>query len=180
MAVPPDFVAGQVLTAAQMNQIGLWLVKTQTIGTAVSSVTVTGAFTADYHSYLIRVIGGTASTSLSLNMTLGSTVTGYYYGGSTGTYAGGAPASFAQTNATSFIAAGSGETSGLSCRVELNGPQLADETGYVNLYNTYRTTGSGGMVAGYLNDTTSYTAFTLTTTTGTITGGTIYVYGMRD
>jgi hypothetical protein len=117
MATPPDFTAGQVLTAAQMNQIGLWLVKTQTIGTAVSSVTVTGAFTADYHSYLIRVIGGTASTSLTLNLTLGSTVTGYYYGGSTGTYAGGAPASFAGANATSFVAAGSAESSGISCRV---------------------------------------------------------------
>lgn len=180
MATPPSFTAGTVLQAASMNKIGLWLVKSQTIGTAVSSVTVTDAFTADYHSYLIRVIGGAASTTLSLNMTLGSTVTGYYYGGFTGTYAGGAPTSFANANTTSFVAAGSGETGGLALRVELNGPQLADETGYLNLYATQRTTGSGGMVVGYLNDTTQYTAFTLTTSTGTITGGTIYVYGMRD
>ena len=180
MATPPDFTAGQVLTAAQMNKIGLWLVKTQTIGTAVSSVTVTDAFTADYHSYLIRVNGGTASTSLLLNMTLGSTVTGYYYGGFTATYAGGAPTSFANANTTSFVAAGTGETGGLALRVELTNPQAADETGYLNLYATQRTTGSGGMAVGYLNDTTAYTAFTLTTSTGTVTGGTIYVYGMRD
>jgi hypothetical protein len=31
---------------------------------------------------------------------------------------------------------------------------------------------------GYLNNTTSYTAFTLTYS-GTITGGTVYVYGYR-
>jgi hypothetical protein len=30
---------------------------------------------------------------------------------------------------------------------------------------------------GFLNDANSYTAFTLTTGSGTITGGTIYVYG---
>jgi hypothetical protein len=42
MATPPDFSSGAVLTAAQMNSVGLWLVKTQTVGTAVSSVAVTG------------------------------------------------------------------------------------------------------------------------------------------
>ena len=180
MAVPPDFTAGQILTAAQMNAIGLWLVKTQTIGTAVSSVTVTGAFSADYDDYLIRISGGSASTSLGLNLTLGSTTTGYYYGGMTGTYAGGAPASFAAGNAASWAFAGSGESSGLIMRVELNQPFLTDETSFSNVYATMRTTGSGGITVGYLNDTTSYTAFTITTSTGTITGGTIRVYGMRD
>jgi hypothetical protein len=33
---------------------------------------------------------------------------------------------------------------------------------------------------GYLADTTSYTAFTLTPTAGTMTGGTIRVYGYRN
>jgi hypothetical protein len=31
-----------------------------------------------------------------------------------------------------------------------------------------------------LNDTTAYTAFTLTTSSGTITGGTIKVYGYQN
>jgi hypothetical protein len=35
------------------------------------------------------------------------------------------------------------------------------------------------MWAGYLNDNTSYTGFTLTTGAGTMTGGTIFVYGYR-
>ena len=180
MATPPDFTPGAILTAAQMSAIGLWEVKSQTIGTAVSSVTVTGAFSADYDSYLIRVTGGSASTSLGLNLTLGSTTTGYYYGGATSTYATASPASFAGTNATSWAFAGSGETSGLIMRVELNNPFLADETSYSNVFATMRTTGSGGITVGYLNDTTSYTAFTLTTSTGTITGGTIRVYGLRN
>ena len=32
MATPPDFSVGQVLTAAHMDAVGLWLVKTQTKG----------------------------------------------------------------------------------------------------------------------------------------------------
>ena len=180
MATPPDFVAGQILTAAQMNAIGLWEVKSQTIGTAVSSVTVTGAFSADYDSYLIRVTGGSASTSLGLNLTLGSTTANYYYGGVTATYATASPVQFAGTNTTSWAFAGSGESSGLIMRVELNNPFLADETSFSNVYATMRTNGSGGIAVGYLNDTTSYTAFTITTSTGTITGGTIRVYGLRN
>ena len=43
----PVFASGDVLNASDMNGVGLWLVKTQTIGTGVSSVVVTGAFSAD-------------------------------------------------------------------------------------------------------------------------------------
>jgi hypothetical protein len=39
----------------------LTLIKTQTIGTAVSSVTVTGAFSTTYDNYKIIVSGGVAS-----------------------------------------------------------------------------------------------------------------------
>jgi hypothetical protein len=43
------------------------------------------------------------------------------------------------------------------------------------------TTGYGLTGAGYLNNTTSYTAFTITSlATTTHTGGTVYVYGYRD
>ncbi len=44
----PSFSAGDILTAADMNAVGLWLVKTQTVGTAVASVTVTDAFSSTY------------------------------------------------------------------------------------------------------------------------------------
>jgi hypothetical protein len=33
---------------------------------------------------------------------------------------------------------------------------------------------------GFLNNTTSYTAFTFTPSSGTLTGGTIRVYGYRN
>jgi len=50
----PSFTSGDILTAADMNAVGLWLVKTQTVGTAVSSVQVTGAFSSTYDNPLIR------------------------------------------------------------------------------------------------------------------------------
>jgi hypothetical protein len=46
------WASGEVLTAADLNAYaGLILVKTQTIGTAVSSVTVTGAFSSTFQNY---------------------------------------------------------------------------------------------------------------------------------
>jgi hypothetical protein len=37
--------------------------------------------------------------------------------------------------------------------------------------------GGAGLAVGILDNTTSYTDFTIAPTTGTITGGTIFVYG---
>ena len=63
----PVFASGDVLNASDMNGVGLWLVKTQVIGTAVSSVTVTSAFTTDYDQYMITVTGGTFNTKNSFS-----------------------------------------------------------------------------------------------------------------
>lgn len=181
MAVPPDFVAGQVLTAAQMNKVGLWLIKTQAVGTAVSSVAVTGAFSADYEHYRIIYAGGVSSTSNYLLLTLGATATGYYYGFNATTYAG-ANSPAGGNNTTSWIG-GYGTTVTNSLDVDVYRPQLADETLYRGQFTAAinGTTGYGGAIAGHLNNTTQYTDFTIAPqATVTITGGTIYVYGYRD
>lgn len=180
MATPPDFVAGQVLTAAQMNKVGLWLIKTQTIGTAVSSVAVTNAFSADYQNYWILISGGAGSTTLNLNMTLGATTTGYYYAGWNSSMVVDSLTPSRAQNAASFVAAGSATTSRITANVMLYSPFETDET--VAIYSTTisTTAGSSYGINGFLNNTTSYTDFTLTTSTGTVTGGTIYVYGFRD
>jgi hypothetical protein len=41
MATPPDFVDGQVLTAAQMNAIGLWLVRSSIVFASAAYLLVT-------------------------------------------------------------------------------------------------------------------------------------------
>jgi len=74
----PVFTAGETLDASEMNAVGLWLVKTQTIGTGVSSVAVTSAFSTNYDTYRIVVSGGVATNTDVMRLTLGSTTTGYY------------------------------------------------------------------------------------------------------
>ena len=78
MATPPVFVSGAILTAAQMNAVGLWLIKTQTIGSAVSSVSITDVFSSDYDNYLIKITGMTASAQADTTMQLAGITTGVY------------------------------------------------------------------------------------------------------
>ena len=174
----PDFSPGEVLTAAAMDSISGWLVKTQTVGTAVSSVTVTGAFSADYDNYFVTVTGGVASTTINLNLTLGATATGYYYGGVFTPYSG--VSSLLQGNNAAFWLAGVGNTNTLGAQFTVLNPFNTKNTFYSAPYFGPTTTSGGSSLAGFLNNTTSYTAFTLTTSSGTMTGGTIRVYGYRN
>ena len=176
----PVFSPGDVLNASDMNAVGLWLIKTQTIGTTVSSVTVSDAFSADYDYYHVVTSGGVASTSLTLLLTLGSTTTGYRFSATGHRYDTGASTSDFSASATSFGRAGVGTTDSLSGSWWLQNP-------FNTKYTVYRTQqipladNQGPLTGGgFLGDTTSYTAFTLTTSTGTITGGTIRVYGYRN
>jgi hypothetical protein len=176
MATPPVFTSGQILTAAQMNAAGLWLVKSQTIGSAVSSQVVTDAFTTDFDSYKITITGGVASSAALLSCQLGSTVTGYYWAHNYYTYAGSTGAS-AGSNSANFSRVGVTSTTVLSSNFDLINPFLAKNTIVNYSYVDPRTNGEAGAGGGFLNDTTSYTAFTLAISSGTMTGGTVRVYG---
>lgn len=172
----PVFSVGEVLTAANMNQVGLWLIKTQTIGTTVSSVTVSDAFSADYDNYFITINGGAASTASILRMTLGATVTNYYYSLIFSTWSA-SLFSEGATNALLWTGVGFGTTTGLQMSATLYNPQKATPT---TMTSQRVTTAEAGLVSGYLNNTTQYTSFTITPSTGTLTGGTIRVYGYRN
>ena len=180
MAVPPDFTAGQVLTAAQMNQIGLWLIKTQTIGSGVSSVAVTNAFSADYDNYLVQVSGGAGSTGTGISFRLGATATGYYWGYNQAPWTGAAGVA-GQTNDTLFAGAGFMSATQISLQLNVYRPFATDDTWVVG-QSVFLDTASGVVrhYGGFLNNTTSYTDFSIIPGTGTMTGGTIYVYGYRD
>jgi len=160
---------------------GLVLISSTTIGNAVSSVTVSSAFSSTYDNYLIIVGGGVASGgAIHLNLTLGATATGYYYGGSQTAYPTGTVSGVAGNNATSFAQAGHGSTSTLDAYVVLRGPNLAKRTA-MTTQNARTAAGEDAyQYSGFLNDTTQYTAFTFTTSSGTITGGTIRVYGYKN
>jgi hypothetical protein len=175
----PDFSPGEVLTAAAMDSIGLWLVKTQTIGTAVASVTVTGAFSADYENYRIIISGGVASATTVLQTQLGAAATGYYYGGDARTYAG-VTLNVQGANVTNWYA-GEGSVNTLEMDIVVKNPFTAKNSTFTGQFANARTDGYWLAMGGYLANTTSYTAFTITPSGGaTLTGGTIRVYGFRN
>jgi hypothetical protein len=179
MATPPDFTTGQVLTAAQMNAVGLWLVKTQTVTGGNAATVVTNAFNTDFQNYKIIVSNGaTSSGNTSLNLTFGATVANYDYAGfffgpsGTGVFGG-----INQTN----VLIGEGTTNLIQCNFECQNPFLAKHTTFANMTAYNLTNNNGRLCSGALSNTTSYTDFTLTLTGGaTFTSGTIYVYGYRD
>jgi hypothetical protein len=176
----PTFNSGDALTAAEMNAVGLWLVKSQTVGTAVSSVGVTAAFSSDYDNYRIIYTGGTSSVDNDLKLTLGSSATGYYAGFAYVPYGTGVVTGLANNNATSWANIGSQRTVRNSLDVDLFGPNQAIETGMTARYFGITAGAVGGTISGFHNSTVQHTAFTITCTSGNITGGTIRVYGYRN
>lgn len=172
----PDFSPGEILTASAMDSIGLWLVKTQTIGTAVTSVTVTNAFTTDYDSYYITATNTTTTSSAVVTFQLSGLTTGYYGNIIFANLTGGTPASNGYNNAAQVGHGGSSTNGALNLNMTVINPFLARPTimsaGYVDAANA-------GVTNAFQNSSTSTTGFTITLAAGTMTGGTIRVYGYR-
>ena len=158
----------------------LALVKSQVIGTGVASVTVSGAFSATYDNYKIIINGGVASTLLILNLKLGASAASYDYAQASMTYASGSLGNNGNAvNASSFIAgAGSGTTTLLNGILEMQNPFLTKPTNIQSNW-VYNQT-NPNLYFGTHQVSTSYTDFTVTPSTGTITGGTIRVYGYQN
>lgn len=171
-----------VMTAdATVSDPGLVLISSTTIGSAVSSVAITGVFDSTYDNYRVLVSGGAGSTSSDFNMTIGAANTGYYYGLWGVSYANAATTA-AGSNATSFANVGTFNANGLFADIMVLSPNLAKNTMIHATYarNSTGATGAAYTHSGFLNNTTQYTDFTLTCGAGTVTGGTIKVYGYRN
>jgi hypothetical protein len=180
MAVPPDFVAGQVLTAAQMNKIGMWLVKTDTIATGASSHIITGAFNADYVNYRIiinTITCAAGSPNLVAQLRVGATTaaTTYYWGGMNSNYINRTDENAANTTSWKLGAVTTVDATAFNFTVYR--PFLAAPTTYSSLSQSSLAT---YQIGGYHNQATSYDQLVLTPASSTLSNGTIYVYGMRD
>jgi hypothetical protein len=167
-------------TQASGSSGALTLITAQTIGTAVSSVTVTGVFNSTYDNYKILISGGTASANANISLQFGSTTTGYYASYSRVTYSTAAANLITDNNAANFARFGASNTNGLAATCDVLSPNLAKNTFIAGTYVDPLTTSSAGPYGGFLNDTTAYTAFTIAASSGTFTGGTIRVYGYQN
>ena len=185
MAFP--YSSGDVLTAADLNQSsGLVLVKTQTAGTAVSSMTITNCFSLTFHNYFLTVTGGTfntANTQVQGRLVAGGVEasTGYKNRLLYSSYSASTPlAASSITNQRILWWGGTkaNATAPVFCRLWLMGVYLTDGTYMTS--DAYGTDGFAGNSSCYHTTPASYDGIKINPETGTMTGCTVRVYGYNN
>ena len=191
----PSFSVGEVLTAADMNAVGLWRVTSCTVssvgGTAATasngvitigsnntSVTVSNAFSADYSSYYIMCRGGTGSAPNNLTFQL-SGITGSVYRqlGFFQTFGTAAATDYSDgAGSTSWLLITT-STDGYAFNMTLHNPQ-ATVRKFASIEGI--STNNQYIFPSLCNSTASATGFTLSIGAGNFSGGTIRVYGYRN
>lgn len=178
----PSFNVGDILTAADMNSVGMWVVKTQTVGTGVTSVTVTDAFSATYDNYFITWTGGTLSSLALIGVYMGNAAAANgYYGAKTLSNVSGSFIGGGDNNAGQWQNMNAGDGIIADCAFYLYEPFASRRT-YISSTYWERNGASSvfGTYGGYLDNNTSYTTCTIDPQGAvTMTGGTITVYGLR-
>jgi hypothetical protein len=174
----PNFSAGEILRAQDMNAVSGWLISTTTIGNGVTSVPVNDCFPTDYDVFRIIIenldTNGTASHDIQLQGITGSV---YFTGGNLmgwggGTITGYGPA--AQT--TWFVSANVAASTGTVVTLDLWNPNNTRRKYAVS----HGLAGNGHcMLNLYSTSNSSATGFTLAKGGNTMTGGTIRVYGYK-
>jgi hypothetical protein len=172
----PDFSPGEVLTAAAMDSIGLWLVKTQTIGSGVVTQEVTSCFSATYDDYLVTVSGGTTSGNTALLFRCGTQASGYRFSYLYTSYTN-SPLGVGTVSSAAIDYVGFGNTTGINAIINVSSPFLGGPTMVVADGGSIGN--FAGRVTGIEPSNTSFTGMTLVAGSGTMTGGTIRVYGYR-
>jgi hypothetical protein len=194
MATPPDFTAGAILTAAQMNAIGVFRITTCTVtsaggtsatasngvitvGAGNTSITVDNAFSADYDVYRVVYSGGVGSTTADLGLRLGAATTNYAYQLLFGAYANVAQAS-GGTGADKFPVVGGGSSSIATLDANILSP--FDATKFTTISSIINSGSGAGPFTGQHRTAASYSGFTIIPSAGNLTGGKIRVYGIRN
>ena len=172
------FTAGSVLTASDTNTYlansGLVYVTSATVGSGVSSVNVSSCFSSTYDNYKIVLSGGVGSTAQAIQLQLTGSSASYYGILTYVSYATGATTNVTTNNGSLWQYVGESSSAMQWIDIDIFNPNLAKYTMFGGQY-----VGSvAGTVGGYHAVASSYTGFTLSVA-GTMTGGTITVYGYR-
>jgi len=165
--------AGLQIGGSAVVSAGLVHISRTTVGTAVSSVTVSGAFSSAYDNYRILITGVDATIQTNLKLTFGAASTGYYASQKYDLFDG-INGIDRKNNGDSILVCVTSYNESTSTSFDVHAPNLASRT---NVAGVYHSNGWTGWFGGQLATTDQYTAFTITTGTGTITGGTIDLYG---
>lgn len=183
MAFP--YSSGDVLTAADLNQSsGLVFIKSLTVGSGVSSVTITNAFSSTFQNYKVTFDSLFCSyNGGSFRMRVGNGGTEYagadYWGGGYALLYSGTVNTFPQYGTTQVPIA---YTTPTINRTSFSFDVLAP-------YDSNASTSMMGFAGGYLSGfwwsylyapTVRVTDLKFYPDTGTMTGGTIRIYGYND
>ena len=178
----PSFTAGDILAASDMNAVGWWLIKTQTVGTAVTGQDVTSCFSSNYSNYRVMWSGISASadTYMGARLLVGTTLNAANVQGNTfyvGTGAAGALTNANVVNGSIIEIGNLTNDSHNAGGVEVQQPQAAQYSylqSFASDNNYFR------LCSYVMTNTTQYDGIRLLPGSGTITGGTIRVYGYRN
>lgn len=175
----PSFATGEVLTAADMNAVGLWLVKTQTFSAATPDITA--VFSATYENYVavVRMTSSLTGQYAACQLINGTTAkTTNYNRANFVSTTGGVLAADSNGTAQANWRIGGQSTTGIYSVMTFHRPFSTAETGYsaetIYLGNKY---GAGGtQIESY-----SATGFKILSDGNAATyTGTVRVYGYRD
>ena len=177
------FITGEKLTTSDtntyLNNGGLVYISSTTIGSGVSPVFVDG-FSATYDAYKIIVSGGTASGTTYLNFRVGASTgpeTGAVYQQSFLYTTLINTAAAAGNTGTAMTYAGAADGNGIATMIDLVSPYQAGKT--IIQAPAYAQGSFAGWSNCLVNTNTQYTRFYIYTNAGTMTGGTITLYGYR-
>jgi hypothetical protein len=178
----PSFSVGETLRAADMNSVGLWLVKTQTVPSGALSAVVTGAFSADYNNYFISYTGGVGSVGgAQLRIAFNVDTANNYYSNIITQTAGLAAVNGQAFGALiGFTVVGYVDTGDFSCSMTVNNPNRTLNTNFYGSFNCLGGSSQVGTFGGWSIGTGANTGFTFYPSSGTLSGGTIRIYGMRN
>ncbi len=166
---------------ALQEYAGLVLVKTQTVGSGVSSVTVTGAFSSAFRNYRIIITGGSGTNDGSIQMRLGTTTTGYYSNLAHIAYGGNSWSFLNDVNGSQFSFVGSTRTTCINLACDIYNPFAGARTVYESTYVGAKTNSITGFTAGFHDANTSFTDVTFTLEYGTVQyTPTIRIYGFNN
>lgn len=166
-------------TAPTASASGLTFIKKQTVGTSVTSVEVTGAFSATYDNYLITFTGGSSSSDgADINIKFGAATSGYKYAGTYMLYTSATLNSYA-TDSAGSITVGGMSSNGASSFIYVMSPYLSARTGVIGHTTSLHSSEYWQDYKGVLDNTTSYTSFIIASA-NSFTGGEIRVYGYQN
>jgi hypothetical protein len=172
-----EYYDGSAWVDFGVADLGLVLIKEQAVGSGVSSVNVTSAFNSTYENYRIVVSGVTTSAANNMGITFSGSGGTTYKDYILYTIFGGASSVETSASQNKIKIAIHSTSSLLGFSADIFSPNTNTTT---QVHSSGSSLTYGFLGQGFDTNVAQHTGFTLTPTTGNLTGGTIYVYGYGE